>query len=114
MSNGTTFEKTFTPSKEGPLGEATEEGGVQYEVLSPDGISIEFDRMYNSKEEALMAAQQWAQRYEQQGYYSSNKGQIPYEYILNECDVVAYKDGNEIDKFELYWLLPEDKQEPYF
>lgn len=48
-----------------------------YEVLSPDGFTIEFDRpYYTSKEKAFEAFEKWKVRYEKQGYYSSNNGRI--------------------------------------
>ena len=51
-----------------------------YEVLSPDGFTIEFDRpYYTSKEKAFEAFDKWKERYKVQGYYSSNNGRIPLE-----------------------------------
>ena len=45
----------------------------KFEVLSPDRISIEFNKpYYNSKEKAFEAFDKWKKRYEIQGYYSSN------------------------------------------
>ena len=53
---------------------------TKYEVLSPDGFTIEFDRPYYiSKKKALEAFDRWKKRYEVQGYYSSNNGRIPLE-----------------------------------
>lgn len=54
---------------------------TKYEVLSPDGFTIEFDRpYYTSKEKAFEAFDKWKERYNQQGYYSSNQyGRIPLE-----------------------------------
>lgn len=50
---------------------------TNYEVLSPDGFTIEFDRpYYTSKEKAFEAFEKWKVRYEKQGYYSSNNGRI--------------------------------------
>ena len=51
-----------------------------YEVLSPDGFTIEFDRpYYTSKEKAFEAFDKWKERFRRQGYYSSNNGRIPLE-----------------------------------
>ena len=53
---------------------------TNYEVLSPDGFTIEFDRpYYTSKEKAFEAFDKWKERYKVQGYYSSNTGRIPLE-----------------------------------
>ena len=53
---------------------------TRYEVLSPDGFTIEFDRpYYTSKEKAFEAFDKWKERYKVQGYYSSNNGRIPLE-----------------------------------
>ena len=53
---------------------------TNYEVLSPDGFTIEFDRpYYTSKEKAFEAFDKWKERYKIQGYYSSNNGRIPLE-----------------------------------
>ena len=54
---------------------------TKYEVLSPDGFTIEFDRpYYTSKEKAFEAFDKWKERYNRQGYYSSNQyGRIPLE-----------------------------------
>ena len=53
---------------------------TRYEVLSPDGFTIEFDRpYYTSKEKAFEAFDKWKERFRRQGYYSSNNGWIPLE-----------------------------------
>ena len=53
---------------------------TNYEVLSPDGFTIEFDRpYYTSKEKAFEAFDKWKERFRRQGYYSSNNGRIPLE-----------------------------------
>ena len=57
---------------------------TNYEVLSPDGFTIEFDRpYYTSKEKAFEAFDKWKERYKIQGYYSSNNGRIPLEDLEN-------------------------------
>lgn len=60
----------------------------RYNVLSPDGISIEFDKTYCSPEEAKQAFDLWAKRYEKQGYYSSNEGRIPLADLEYYCTLV--------------------------
>jgi hypothetical protein len=57
---------------------------TKYEVLSPDGFTIEFDRpYYTSQEKAFEAFDKWKERYRRQGYYSSNNGRIPLEELEN-------------------------------
>jgi hypothetical protein len=57
---------------------------TKYEVLSPDGFTIEFDRpYYTSKERAFEAFDKWKKRYEVQGYYSSNNGRITLDDLEN-------------------------------
>ena len=57
---------------------------TNYEVLSPDGFTIEFDRpYYTSKEKAFEAFDKWKERFRRQGYYSSNNGRIPLEDLEN-------------------------------
>ena len=46
---------------------------AKFQVLSPDGFTIEFDKAYYpSKKKAFEAFDKWKKRYELQGYYSSN------------------------------------------
>ena len=65
----------------------------QFDVISPDGFSIHFSDTYNTREEAMNAFFEWKKRYEQQGYYSSNKGRIPLDELENHCRIV------EVDAF---------------
>jgi len=59
--------------------------GVQ--VLSPDGITIEFGSFcYKNMEDAKKAFERWKNRFEQQGYYSSNKGRIPLDELEKYCE----------------------------
>jgi len=66
---------------------------TKYEVLSPDGFTIEFDRPYYlSKKKAFEAFDKWKKRYEQQGYYSSNNyGRIPLDQLENYCTFKTIK-----------------------
>lgn len=58
-------------------------------VISPDGFSIEYDGAYTSIEEAESAFNQWKQRYNRQGYYSSTtQGRIPLEDLEEYCTLV--------------------------
>jgi hypothetical protein len=51
----------------------------KYQVLSPDGFTIEFDKWtYPSKKQMMESFNKWKQRFTFQGYYSSNNyGRIP-------------------------------------
>lgn len=61
----------------------------KYDVLSPDGFSINFSDTYTSKKAAIKAAENWADAYKRQGYYSSVKyGRIPIEDILDYCNLI--------------------------
>jgi transposase InsO family protein len=62
---------------------------TKFEVLSPDGFTIEFDKpYYTSKEKAFEAFDKWKERYNTQGYYSSNNyGRIPLEELEDYMNV---------------------------
>ena len=61
---------------------------TKYQVLSPDGFTIEFDKpYYTSKKKAFEAFDKWKERYKLQGYYSSNNGRIPLEDLENHCSI---------------------------
>ena len=66
---------------------------TKYEVLSPDGFTIEFDKpYYTSKEKAMIAFHEWKERYKRQGYYSSNNyGRIPLDQLENYCTFKTIK-----------------------
>ena len=59
----------------------------KYQVLSPDGFTIEFDKFsYPSRKKAIEAFEKWKKRYEQQGYYSStNYGRIDLQDLQDYC-----------------------------
>lgn len=58
----------------------------KYQVLSPDGFTIEFDKWtYPTKKEMMKSFQKWKERYEVQGYYSSNNGRIPLNELEEHC-----------------------------
>lgn len=60
----------------------------KYDVLSPDGFSIDAVKTYNSKKEAFEAFNEWKKRYEAQGYYSSSNGRIPLDELENYCEII--------------------------
>lgn len=58
----------------------------KYQVLSPDGITIEFQWSYTSQKKANEAYDRWAKRYALQGYYSSSYyGRIPLNELKSYC-----------------------------
>jgi hypothetical protein len=64
----------------------------RFQVLSPDGFTIEFDvNSYPNEKSALKAFNNWAKRYESQGYYSSNNGRIPLNELKDYCTVNVVK-----------------------
>jgi hypothetical protein len=59
----------------------------EYDVISPDGFSINFDT-YKTKDDAMLAFNEWAKRFETQGYYSSNNGRINLDELEKKCRIV--------------------------
>lgn len=61
----------------------------KYIVLSPDGFTIEFDKeYYKGEKKAIEAFNNWAKRYESQGYYSSTSfGRIPLKDLQSYCTI---------------------------
>lgn len=59
----------------------------KYQVLSPDGLTIEFDKWsYRSRKKAKEAFENWKKRYEYQRYYSSSiYGRIELEDLQDYC-----------------------------
>ena len=59
----------------------------KYQVLSPDGFTIDFHKpYYTSQKKAIEAFEKWKKRYEQQGYYSSTPfGRIDLEDLHEYC-----------------------------
>jgi len=60
---------------------------IKYDVISPDGFSISRDEIWDSPEEAHLALTIWMERYEKQGYYSSNQGRIPINELESRCTI---------------------------
>jgi hypothetical protein len=65
----------------------------RYQVLSPDGITVEHDKSsYGSLREAKKAAHRFAKNYKAQGYYSQTcyngyNRHIPVDQIPDYCDI---------------------------
>jgi hypothetical protein len=64
----------------------------KYQVISPDGITIEFATpYYRSKKKAIEAFNKWKAQYERQGYYSSSRhGRIPLNELEQYCDFKVF------------------------
>lgn len=60
----------------------------KYQVLSPDGFSIEFNKVYSSIPKAKKAFENWAARFKTQGYYSSNNGRILLQDLEYYCQLI--------------------------
>lgn len=62
----------------------------KYQILSPDGFSLERDVIgYTSRKKAMFAFNQWKERFSAQGYYSSTKyGRIPLEDLEDYCQFI--------------------------
>lgn len=59
-----------------------------YNILSPDGIPIFFDKVYETTEEARAAFVDWKKRFEAQGYYSTAGRRIPLEELADYCELI--------------------------
>jgi hypothetical protein len=60
-----------------------------YNVLSPDGFSISFEKTYNSMQEAKNALKEWIEGFKQQGYYSSvSYGRISLYELELYCEII--------------------------
>jgi len=62
----------------------------KYQILSPDGIAIDFNVLhYSSIKEVKQALKTWVKRYKKQGYYSSSKyGKIHFLDIADFCELI--------------------------
>lgn len=61
-------------------------GKIKYQVLSPDGITIEDKFSYPSIKVAMTAYEKWKKKYEEQGFYSSVEyGRIPVAELDEYC-----------------------------
>ena len=65
----------------------------KWDIISPDGFSFNREGTYPSEEKAKEAAKQIVgERFKAQGYYSSMKfGRIPFDDILDYCEVKRIK-----------------------
>lgn len=64
----------------------TKSSRKKYQVLSPDGFTIDFAKAYyTSRRKAIEAFQIWKERFQNQGYYSSNSGRISLDELESYC-----------------------------
>ena len=57
-------------------------------ILSPDGFTISRDEFYINMDKAREAFETWKDRFQAQGYYSSNKGRISLDDLEECCTLV--------------------------
>jgi hypothetical protein len=69
----------------------TKSKAKKYQILSPDGFTIDFNiTYYKSIKQAKEALKNWLQRYKVQGYYSSSKyGKIDLLNIEDYCQLIT-------------------------
>ena len=60
----------------------------RFDVISPDGFSIDRAATYKNRDEAIAAFKIWKKRFEIQGYYSSNHGRITLDDLADFCIIV--------------------------
>ena len=61
----------------------------KFRILSPDGFDIRMDKFSYTEKQVPQELEDFAKRYERQGYYSSPRyGRIPLEDIADYCSVV--------------------------
>ena len=65
---------------------------MAYDVISPDGFSIDYSAVYKTKEDAMNSFYEWKKRFEAQGYYSSNSGRIPLDELEDYCKLIEVDD----------------------
>ena len=70
----------------------TMENSKKYDVISPDGISIDMGKTYTGLKATLEAFKNWVKRFERQGYYSSVKfGRIYLRDLEDFCEFKPVK-----------------------
>jgi len=62
---------------------------MKYQILSPDGFTIEHEPYYTSIKKAKESFEAWKERYQRQGYYSSvNYGRIDLLDLEDYCQFI--------------------------
>lgn len=62
-----------------------------FQLLSPDGVTIENIEGYPTMQKLMKAFNKWKDRYKAQGYYSSNNGRIDLKDLFDRCEVIEVK-----------------------
>jgi hypothetical protein len=80
------------------------------DIFSPDGISIR-EKPFKTKKEAAEYYQEWVKRFENQGYYSSNRGKIELKHLSCNCTFgkgygVTFRPICRLDEFLELQKLP--------
>lgn len=60
----------------------------KYDLLTPDGFSINPSKTYTTPKQILMAFNDWKKQFEKQGYYSHEGEKIPLVDLENYCNVI--------------------------
>jgi hypothetical protein len=64
-----------------------------YDVLSPDGFSIDPEAVYPDRDTARAAAAEFAKRFVRQGYYKTARWErIPPDEVAGRCRIVEVPD----------------------
>lgn len=86
-SNGVDFQITDTLE----VSDAQDELNGLFDVLSPDGFTLEIEpEGYKGIACAKAAIKEWAKRFEHQGYYSSSRGRIPLYELEAACKIIPF------------------------
>lgn len=73
---------------------------TQFDVLSPDGISIERDGFYPDRAAAESALREWVKRFEFQGYYSTvRRERIPLDELPGRRRFIEVEFDEEMDDY---------------
>jgi aminopeptidase-like protein len=79
-----------------------------FDVLSPDGFSINRNSFFANEEVAKKGIEDFAKRYENQGYYStSNREQISLDELKEHCRIVPIEVSQEDIDEDLIEIINE-------
>lgn len=62
---------------------------LKYQIVSPDGFSINTEGGFSSKKKGMEYFKTWKKRFEAQGYYSANYGRVHLLDLQDECQFVT-------------------------
>jgi hypothetical protein len=79
-----------------------------YDMLSPDGFSINLEKVYSSPAEAVEEYDKWVKRFEKQGYYSHETERIPLAELHMHMQIVQVRLApSDPDTFGGHWGLAD-------